>query len=555
MKTRMILYVILGFFAVFLFYPLGYVFTKAFYFNGRFSVSFFQYIFTNPILRECILNSFLLSAVVTLLTAVLALPLAFFVARFDFKAKTFLSGLLLLPMIMPPFVGAIGMRQVLARFGSLNLILMKIGLIHQPLDFLSGGGFWVVALMEVLHLYPLMFLNLSASVSNIDPSMEEQAQNLGARGWKLFRTITLPLLLPGFFAGASLVFIWAFTDLGTPLIFEYTRLVPVQIFNMVTDIGENPMGYALVVFVLLLTLVFFWISKSLLGSKNYEMLSKGQVASSGMKNLQGFKGVISYIFIILVVFVSLIPHLSVFLTSISDAWFMSIFPQHLTTKYYGLVFSHPLTVSSIKNSLFLSFLAMVFDVVIGLAIAYILARSKLKERSLLDGIAMLPLAIPGLILAFGYVASFSSGFFDVRNNPFPLLVIAYTIRRIPYVVRSVYAGFQQISVAFEEASLNLGASVFYTFRRITSPLLAANIIAGAILSFSFAMLEVSDSLILAMKEQFYPITKAIYILIGRITDGPYIASAMGIFGMILLGLSLFAANKILGKKLGQIFRI
>jgi iron(III) transport system permease protein len=168
---------------------------------------------------------------------------------------------------------------------------------------------------------------------------------------------------------------------------------------------------------------------------------------------------------------------------------------------------------------------------------------------------MLPLAIPGLVLSFGYVASFSGGMLDPRNNPFPLLIIAYTIRRIPFVVRTAYAGLQQTSITFEEASQNLGASPFYTFRKISMPLISANIIAGGILAFSFAMLEVSDSLILAMKEQFYPITKAIYTLVGRIADGPYIASALGILGMILLAVSLFLANKFLGKKMGELFKI
>lgn len=554
MKARISLYIILVFFAVFMFYPLGYVFTKSFYFNKEFSGVFFQHMFTNPVLRECIINSFILGITVTIVTTVLTLPLSFIMGRFKFRGRILLSSLLLVPMIMPPFVGAIGMRQILARFGSINLLLMKIGILKQPVDWLGGSGFWGVVLMEVLHLYPLMFLNVSTALANVDPSLEEAATNLGASGWHLFRTITFPLMLPGYFAGASLVFIWAFTDLGTPLIFEYTRLVPVQIFNMVTDIGENPMGYALVILVLLLTLTFFWTSKAIFGREGWTMMAKGQVARTE-KKFKGIGEIFAYIFIFIVIGLSLLPHISVLLTSISGIWFMSILPTDVTTKYYGLVFTHPLTVSSIRNSLFLSFIAMIFDVIIGLSIAYLLARTKIAGKEILDGITMLPLAIPGLILAFGYVASFSGGIFDPRSNPFPLLIIAYTIRRIPYVVRAAYAGLQQTSVTFEEASQNLGATPFYTFCKITMPLIGANIIAGGILAFSFAMLEVSDSLILAMKEQFYPITKAIYILVGRIADGPYIASAMGIFGMILLAVSLFLSNKYLGKKMGELFKI
>jgi iron(III) transport system permease protein len=157
-------------------------------------------------------------------------------------------------------------------------------------------------------------------------------------------------------------------------------------------------------------------------------------------------------------------------------------------------------------------------------------------------------------MAFGYVAAFSATPLDVRVNPVPLLVIAYAVRRLPYMVRAAYAGFQQTSVALEEAAVNLGASPMKTLYQITFPLIFANLIAGAVLSFSFAMLDVSDSLILAVKEQNYPVTKAIYTLLERIADGPYIASAMGMLGLLLLAGSLFVAGRFFGRRMGELFR-
>ena len=155
-------------------------------------------------------------------------------------------------MIMPPFVGAIGMRRLLAREGSVNLILQNLGLVSQGVDFLGAGGFWAVVLLQVLHLYPIMYLNVAAALANVDPSLEEAARNMGDSGLRLFRKITFPLMLPGYFAGAVLVFIWAFTDLGTPLIFDYQSVVAFQIFDAVNDLNTNPMAYALVVMVILL---------------------------------------------------------------------------------------------------------------------------------------------------------------------------------------------------------------------------------------------------------------------------------------------------------------
>ena len=540
------------FFGVFMIYPLGYVFSNAFFTAEGFSLSFFRLMLSSPNYLAILANSVNLGLAVTFFTTLLSLPLALLLVRYRFPGKGVLNGLILLPMVLPPFVGAIGMRQLLARFGSINLLLLQMGVIDQPIDWL-GSGFWGVVILEVLHLYPIMYLNVAAALANVDPSLEEAARNMGANSFKLFRTITFPLMLPGYFAGAIIVFIWAFTDLGTPLVFEYREVIAVQIFNMVTDLHQNPMGYAFVVAVMLLTLFFFYLSKRLIGGKRYEMLARGHV-NSGVQTASRTLTVLIYAIVLGISAVALIPHLGVFLTSITERWFLTVFPSEFTLRFYREVFSHDLTLLSIRNSLLLSSLSTIIDVILGVTIAYLLARKRVPGRDILDALAMLPLALPGLVIAFGYIAAFSTTPLDARANPVPLLVIAYAVRRLPYMVRAAYAGFQQSSVALEEAAMNLGATPSKTFYQITFPLLFANLVAGAVLSFSFAMLEVSDSLILALKEDYYPITKAIYILLGRIADGPYIASAMGMLGLLLLGGTLFIAGRFFGRRMGELFR-
>ncbi|MGH7798495.1 MAG: ABC transporter permease [Candidatus Binatia bacterium] len=541
------------FFIVFMLYPLGYVFSNAFFTEDGFSLVFMKLMFSSPNNTIILANSVNLGLAVTLLTTVLSLPLAFLLVRYNFPGKGLLNGLILIPMVLPPFVGAIGMRQLLARFGSVNLLLLEIGVINQPIDWLGGGSFWGVVILEALHLYPIMYLNLAAALANVDPSLEEAAKNMGANSFRLFSTVTFPLMLPGYFAGAIIVFIWAFTDLGTPLVFEYREVIAVQIFNMVTDLHQNPMGYAFVVAVIALTLFFFYLSKRILGGGSYEMLGRGHVTSAA-RPASATMTVIAYAVVLGISALALIPHLGVLLTSVTQRWFLTVLPAEYTFQFYQDVFSHDLALLSIKNSLLLSSLSTIIDVVLGVTIAYLLARKRVPGRSVLDALAMLPLALPGLVLAFGYVAAFSATPLDARINPVPLLVIAYAVRRLPYMVRAAYAGFQQTSVALEEAAINLGASPMKALFQITMPLVFANLIAGAVLAFSFAMLEVSDSLILASKESYYPITKAIYALLGRIADGPYIASAMGMLGLLLLAASLFIAGRFFGRRMGELFR-
>ncbi len=554
-RTRIVLVlVVVAFLAVFLFYPLYYSCREAFFVEGGFSLKFFKYLYVDTITRRSILNSLALASVVTVITAALAFPLSFVVVRYRFPAKSLLTGLLLVPMIMPPFVGAIGMRQVLARFGSLNLLLTQAGIIESPIDWLGGARFWGVVMMEVLHLYPIMYLNFTAALANVDPSLEEAGINLGSSGFRLFRRITLPLMMPGVFAGCVIVFIWAFTDLGTPLIFGYRRVVSVQIFNQVTDLANNPQGYALVVGVLALTVLIFVTSKRIFGRKAYQSLTRGAVAGSEKRpGILGSGLIVG--FILLVISAACLPHAAVILTALKEEWFMTVLPSSYTLDHFGDALAHKLTLSSIRNSILYSGLSTVIDVLLGVMIAYVLVRQTFRGSNLLDAMVMLPLAVPGLVLAFGYVAAFSGTALDPRENPVPLLVIAYAIRRLPYMVRAAYAGFQQINVELEEAAVNLGSPPLRAMRRITVPLLSANLIAGGILVFCFAMLEVSDSLILAMKERFYPITKAIYELVQRIEDGPYIASALGVWAMAFLGLCLIVVGVLLGRRMGQLFRI
>ena len=557
-STAAFLGFLLFFFATFFLYPVSFMLKGAFFTDGKVSLKYFLLLLESPLQSESLFNSFTIALLTTALTTLLTLPLAHWTTRFQFRGKTLLSSLLLVPMIMPPFVGAIGLSQLLARFGSLNLLLMRLGILppDKPIDWLGQSGFWGIVILQVMNLYPVMFLNVAAAMANIDPSLRESAQNLGASGWRLFRTITLPLILPGYFAGAVIVFIWAFTDLGTPLIFGFSRVVPVQIFDAINEINTNPMGYALVVFVLMLTLALFLVSKRALAGRRYEMLARGHTggaeAQATLRQTAGIWGVM-----LVVIGFALLPHFTVIIESFSENWFFSILPANWTMANYSEIFGHGLTASSIRNSLCYSALSALLDLVLGVMIAWLLTRRRIPFAGLLDALAMLPLALPGLVLAFGYLAGFDFKiqWLNPRDNPSLLLIISYSVRRLPYIVRSAYAGFQQASVTLEEASANLGATPFRTLRKITLPLVMANLIAGTILTFSFAMLEVSDGLILAMREKYFPITKMIWQIMGRIDpNAPSVACALGMVGMVILTASLLVAGKILGKKMGQLFR-
>ena len=462
-------------------------------------------------------------------------------------------------MILPPFVGAIGLRQMFGQYGAFNALLQHLGLLEQghTIDWLGGGQFWGVVLVQSLNLYPILFLNLSAALANVDPAMEEAAANLGCTGFRRFRRITLPLIMPGVFAGGTIVFIFAFTELGTPLVFDYTRVASVQIFQSIKEISGNPMPFALVAVMLTATLMLYLASKFFFGRSEHAMMPKATTAG-GPRTLRGVGAWLCTLWFAGITLFALLPHIGVVLVSFSGDWYGTVLPGEFTSQHYQAALGHYLTVPSIINSLKYASLSVTFDIFLGLAIAYVIVRTKLPGRGLLDAFAMLPLAVPGLVLAFGYLGMTQPGsFFESLNpgkDPTILLVIAYAVRRLPYVVRSAVAGLQQTSETLEEAAQNLGCPPVRTLRRITFPLIAANVLAGGLLAFSFAMLEVSDSLILAQRQSDFPITKAIYELFNMIGDGKYLAAALGVWAMCFLGLTIGIASKVLGKKLGALFR-
>jgi iron(III) transport system permease protein len=543
---------IMVFFGVFLIFPILYVFRGAFFESGHFTLTYFKLMLTDPFYKESIYNSVTIGVFTTIVTSLISIPLAYLMVRYEFPGKRLMQGILLVPLVMPPFVGAIGMKQFFARYGSVNLLLMQLNLIQRPVDWF-GGGFWGVILMEALHLYPFLYLNISAALANIDPTLEEQAENMGSSGFHLFRTVTLPLIVPGYLAGSIIVFIWAFTDLGTPLIFEYRKVVPPIIFSMVKDIWVNPMGYALTVLTLLVAIAFVVFSRRYLGRKNYEMLGRGHIVPR-VRRLTRWRLPLVYLMLSVMVLGALVPQLSVIITSLADEWFLTVLPTTWTTDYYRTVFTHSVTVTSIVNSLKFSLVSTSIDIVLGVLIGYLLARKRFPGKDILDSVSMLPLSIPGIVIAFGYVAAFSGTPLDPFIDPTFLLILSYSVRRLPYTVRAAFSGFQQTSVSLEEASSSVGASPVRTMVSITAPLIMANVLAGGIISFSAAMMEVSDSMILALREEYYPITKAIYGLNLRLGDGPYVASALGIVGTILVACCLLAANKLLGKSMGELFR-
>jgi iron(III) transport system permease protein len=549
---------VVGFLAAFLVWPLLHVFVNAFRDPQGMTLLYVRSLFSNPAIVKAMGNSFLIATLVTAACTAVALPLSWLFARRAFLGKSVFGGALLIPMILPPFVSAVGMKILFAREGALTALALKLGLANGPIDWFGAFPLTGVVLLETLHLFPILYLNLVAALANIDPSLEEAAANLGASPGRVFRRVTLPLAAPGLFAGMALIFVWSFTELGTPLVFGMRRVLPVMIYDGISEIGTNPAAYAQVVFVLAIAAFGFWIGKRLT-ARQRSVATLGRLSVGRTEKRLSKKGtLLAWLAVGGLLAVAVLPHLSVLLLAVGKRWFLTILPEGWTLEFFARALNTDLTRDALVNSFGLSLVATLLDVAMGFGIAWLCVRKRAWGSDWLDTLAMLPLAVPGLVVAFGYLGAFGSTFrgtlLDPRLNPLLLLAAGYSIRRLPYMVRAAHAGLEQVSRTYEEAAANLGASPWRVIRRITLPLISANLLAGGILCFSFSMLEVSDSLILAQTERYYPLTKALYAILDGLQNGVNVAAALGTWAMALLGCGLLWAGCILGKRIGQMFR-
>ena len=483
-------------------------------------------------------NSFYVSAMSVVLASVFALPLAYITTRFTFRGAGLIQTLGFLPLIMPPFVGAVAMLLLFGRNGSINLLLDDwFGFKIPFMEGLNG-----VILVQSIHYFPFILINLSASLRNIDRAMEESAQNLGSSGFRLFRRIVFPLAMPGYLAGASLVFVKVFDDLATPLLLNVKDMLAPQAYLRVTSIGiADPMGYVISVVLIVMSVLAMWLSARAMKGRDYATVQRG---GGGLtkRSMSRFETIVAYGVVTLILLLVLAPHLALLLLSFATVWSFSPLPDAYTLAHYSRVFGESFVY--IKNTFLYASLAGLIDVVLGVAISYLVLRTKLIGREWLDFMASAALAIPGVVLGIGFLRAFY-GVTLWNGQPLAtvwiMIVIALAIRRLPYALRACYAALQQISQSLEEAAENLGANKARTVRRIVLPLMTGGIVAGFVTSFSTAAVELSATLMLVQSNSDAPLAYGLYVFMqspaGR---GP--GAALGVIAVILVAVCSWASH-------------
>jgi iron(III) transport system permease protein len=501
--------------------------------TGDLTLQNFGDFFGTALFRESFYNSFYVSAMSVIVATIIALPLAYITTRFNFSGSILIQSLGFIPLIMPPFVGAVAMQLIFGRNGTVNLLLRdNFGFTIPFMDGLNG-----VILVQSIHYFPFILINLSASLRNIDRSMEEAAQNLGAHGLRLFRRIVFPLATPGYVAGAALVFIKVFDDLGTPLLLNVNNMLAPQAYLRITSVGLNdPMGYVISVILVAFSILSLWASFLVMRGKDYATVQKGG-GGLAKRDLAPREKVLAYGVVIFILLVVLSPHIGLLLLSFGTIWSFAPLPDAYTFDNYIRMWEG--SQQYVMNTLLYAGLAATVDVILGTAIAYIVMRTGIAGRKWLDYMATAALAVPGVVLGIGYLRTFQEVDVPFIDKPLAswwvIIAIALMIRRLPYALRACMAALQQVSLALEEAAESLGANKFRTIRRIVVPLMSGGILAGFVTSFATAAVELSATIMLVSSDKDSPLAYGIYLFM-QTPSGRGAGAALGILAVIIVAI-------------------
>ncbi|WP_339195623.1 iron ABC transporter permease [Solibacillus sp. FSL R5-0449] len=492
---------------------------------------------------EALWNSFYISIISVICCAVVGVMMAFLLERYDFPGRRLLSILVLVPMALPPLVGVLSFSFLYGESGIFPRLFQQMFQLEDVPFALKG--IWGVIVVHTFTMYTYFYLTASAAIKGLDPSLEEAATSLGASRIRVWRKIILPMLTPSLIASSLLVFMVSMASYTAPLMFGVERTMTMQIYLSRTN-GNLDMAATQSTILSFVSITFLLIMRWYQNRRNYQNLSKGisvhrsEVSSKPLKYLAVALSFIGTLILIL-------PILVLILISFSKdgAWTIQILPTEYTLDHYKALFTDERTWRPIWNSLQMGFIATVGNIIFGVAAAYAMVRLSFKGKTALDILITIPWALPGTVVAVNLIAAFSTEsvftFNQVLIGSFWILPLAYFIRHLPLVFRSTSASLMQLDQSVEEASRSLGASWWYTFRRIVIPLTLSGVLAGTLLAFVQSIGEFVAS-ILIYNTSTIPLSVAIFQKLYAFKFGT--ACAYGVLQIVLILIVLIISERL-----------
>ena len=523
--------------AIFIVYPFAKLFYQSFFpKGGTFSLSNYAKFFSKKYYMVGLRNSMLICVCTTILGTLIGIPMAYISTRFNIWGKRIINMAVVLSMLSPPFIGAYSWILLLGRAGFITKLLEKIGI-----EIGSIYGFQGILLVFTLKLFPYVYMYVSTALKNFDSSLEEASESLGVHGFKRIWHVTLPVIMPTILSAALIVFMTSLADFGTPmLIGEGFKTLPVMIYERyLSEVSSNAsFASTLSVIIVSCSLLVLAIQKIIIARKNYTMSA---MRPPEVVSLSTGKRILATFAVGFVALLAVLPQITVVVTSFLKTN-GPLFVKGFSLDSYRAILGKLST--NIRNTFTFSVIAIIIMMILGLLLAYIIVRRKGKIANLLDTLVMFPYVIPGSVLGISLILAFNQKPIILTGTVL-ILVVSYTIRKLPFTLRSSIATLYQIDPAIEEASISLGVPPMKTFAKTTAILMLPGMLSGAVLSFIATINELSSTIIL-YSGKTGTISVAIYTEIFK--DGYGTAAALATILTVSTVIALIIFDKVSGGK-------
>ena len=495
--------VLITFLTLFILYPLAILLVDSFVGDGGFSFNVFKRIFDMPTFTRAITNTLKVGFLVGILSTLVGLLFAY--VEVYVRMGKFTGGLFkvvsMLPVVSPPFVLSLSMIMLFGKAGIITRFLLKI---YDN----SVYGFWGIAIVQTLTFFPVCYMMLKGLLKNIDPSLEEAARDMGASRWKVFTSVTFPLLLPGLGNAFLVTFIESIADFANPMIIggSYDTLAT-TIYLQITGAYDKAGAAAMAVVLLCITLAMFAVQKYYLERKTAATLT-GKASRGRMLITDRSVRVPLTVLCSLVALFVIMMYICVPIGACFPTWGYKFFP--LTGKWFKLVFTRYHGFQAFRDSFVLSLISAPITALLSMIISYLVVKRKFKSKGFIEAVSMLAMAVPGTVLGVGYIRGFSgglfhSGFLQGLYGTGLILIIVFVVRSLPTGTRSGISALRQIDKSIEESAYDMGADSFRVFMTVTLPLIKDSFLSGLVTAFVRSITAIS-AIILLVTPQFLLIT-------------------------------------------------
>lgn len=495
--------VLIAFLTLFILYPLAILLVDSFVTDSGPSFEVFTRIFQMGSFTTAITNTLAVGLLVSIVSALVGLLFAYVEVYVKLKTK-FMSGLFqvvsMLPVVSPPFVLSLSIIMLFGKSGLITRYLL--GMYDN-----SVYGFWGIFVVQTLTFFPVCYMMLKGLLKNIDPSLEEAARDMGASRWKVFTSVTLPLVLPGLGNAFLVTFIESIADFANPMIIggSYDTLAT-TIYLQITGAYDKQAAAAMAVVLLCITLLMFVVQKYVLEAKSTATLS-GKASRARMLITDASVRIpLTVICCALAIFV-VVMYLCVPFGALFKTWGYDF---SLTTKWFEQVFTKYHGFQAFRDSFLLSLVAAPITAILSMVISYLVVKRNFRTKGFIEAVSMLAMAVPGTVLGVGYIRGFSGGVFHTGvlqgiYGSAAILIIVFIVRSLPTGTRSGISALRQIDKSIEESAYDMGADSFTVFRTVTLPLIKDSFFSGLVTAFVRSITAIS-AIILLVTPQFFLIT-------------------------------------------------